>query len=135
MTKKLYPTERLTLVTAEAMQAIKHLKELRLAVAQIIRDFGTMPQEAVLAELREALDKANVFQPDAIPAAAAYLRYNAQRLVNNRNRLRAARGATEAELKGLDIIAAIEADIHSIPSVPSFDLKDIEAKLAGLSEE
>lgn len=127
---KILPTERLTLVLGEATTALSTARDLRRVISQIIRDFGIMPQEAVLAELREALDQANaVPQPTAIPEALAYLKVNSVRLLTARNRQRLRRDIPLSEFNPMDYL---EEEETRAPALPGMSLEDIEAKLKGL---
>jgi hypothetical protein len=131
MTRTL-PTERLAGVISEASSIVAAHNKLRLTLSQIIRDWGVMPQEAALAELREALDQAGILPTQRISDALAYLKVNRGKLDNARNAIRKQRGL---EPRDADIILP-EADRQSPPKFSEvFTLEDIEEKLKGLSTE
>jgi hypothetical protein len=131
---KTLPTQRLASVLAESLVYMTTLHKTRVTLSQIIRDFGIMPQEAILAELREALDQANAAQPMAIPEAIAYLRVNAKRIEQARNRSRQNRGLARSDYDVSDVLdtdaTAPAKEIH-----PTLSLEDIEAKLKSLAED
>lgn len=123
------PTERLANVVNESADSQAMLQAMRIAISQILRDWGIMPQEAIMAELRELLDKANVIQPFHTTEALVYLRMNEKRLNQSRNRSRRGRGIDAPRDTNLGFVD----DHQSIASRPVFSLEEIEKKLAGLS--
>lgn len=130
---KVLPTERLTSVLAEATTHAEALHHLRRVVSQCLRDWGIMPQEAIMAELREALDQANSAQLGAIPEALAYLQLNSRRLEASRNAQRKRRGLPPRDYDPLAHLPR-EGQAPS-PSAPTLSLDDIEEKLKELQYE
>lgn len=131
---KILPTERLTLVLGEATSALTSAKALRRTISQILRDWAIMPQEAILLELREALDRANTQPlPEAIPEALAYLKENSRRLQSARNRHRAKRDIPLSEFNPAEFFSQEEEPVK-VTALPGMSLEDIEAKLKELGE-
>lgn len=132
MTRTL-PTERLASVLIEATELLTQHNIARRALAQILRDSGTMPLEAIIASLREVLDNSNIGSTSHIQEAVAYLKVNKNRLDNSRNADRKKRGLEPRDAK---INLPEREEEFLVPaSNPVFSIEDIEEKLAALEIE
>lgn len=127
---KIVPTERLAAVLLEAAELQRLLTLLRTTTSQVVRDWGIMPEEARLAELREVLDQVQPLTLTAIPETLAYLKVNLKRMERTRNAVRKMRGQGPT---AYNIELPSEAPTLREDILPSFSLDEIEAKLKGLS--
>lgn len=128
---KTLPTDRLARVINESVEFMTTLSNLRTTLAQVIRDWGAMPDEARLDELREALDKANVVQPHQIPLAFAHLKTNLTKIEAARNARRKSKGLEPRF--GEESVGELASPQTYVR--PSFTLDDIEKKLKALEIE
>lgn len=132
------PTERLTLVTAEALDLYSALQGLHNVLEAVLSPTNQSTQEEKNEALRNALLTYRGLVPVAALEAATYLRVHGSRLASSREAHRRRRGNSPVRpfVPAEHLPPPSTVPANPLPySDESFSLEDIEAKIKGLDLE